>query len=250
MAEERNKPLQVDEMTGQLKKDSDMLAMMERLQNGRIENQVNRDSNLEDVPGQIKTTSDQKYTLPKRVNQIYDDSNESNLKASATSTIVSKGENDQKVNRIEINILEGNLNFVPSEESIKLHAGDTVSLQGFGPYLSRKYYVKSVERSIGPDGYSHSATVMCPAFNDKLKGTTTSSGDETAPETQAPSATSEQASNNQGQTTHTVKKGDCLWSIAREYYGAGTEWQKIYDANSGQIADPNLIYDGQVLVIP
>lgn len=244
MADERNRPLQVDDSTGLLQKDMSMLKVMENLKNGAIEHQVNRDTNLEDIPHEEKQKE-----APKRASQVYDDSNESNLQATATTTLVSKGETDQKVNRIEINILEGNLNYIPSTESIKLHPGDTVSIQGLGPYLSRKYYVKSVERTIGPNGYSHSANVMCPAFNDKLKGTTTT-GDETAPETQKPNAVSEQASNNQGQTTYTVKKGDCLWSIAREQYGAGTEWEKIYDANSGQIADPNLIYEGQVLVLP
>lgn len=31
--------------------------------------------------------------------------------------------------------------------------------------------------------------------------------------------------------TYTVKKGDCLWNIARKFYGDGTKWKKIYNAN-------------------
>ena len=50
--------------------------------------------------------------------------------------------------------------------------------------------------------------------------------------------------------TYTVQKGDCLWKIAQQYYGKGSDLTKIYDANSDQISNPNLIYPGQVLYIP
>lgn len=50
--------------------------------------------------------------------------------------------------------------------------------------------------------------------------------------------------------THTVKRGDTLWDIARRYYGSGPLWPRIYDANRGKIKDPHWIYPGQVFVIP
>ena len=51
--------------------------------------------------------------------------------------------------------------------------------------------------------------------------------------------------------TYTVKKGDCLWNIAKKYYGDGSQYTKIYNANKGIIGgNPNLIYPGQVLTIP
>lgn len=50
--------------------------------------------------------------------------------------------------------------------------------------------------------------------------------------------------------THTVVRTDCLWKIALRYYGNGALWPRIYDANRGQIKNPNLIYPGQVFVIP
>lgn len=50
--------------------------------------------------------------------------------------------------------------------------------------------------------------------------------------------------------TYTVVKGDCLWNIAKKYYGTGAKWQAIYEANAGIIKNPNLIYVGQVLVMP
>ena len=50
--------------------------------------------------------------------------------------------------------------------------------------------------------------------------------------------------------TYTVKRGDCLWNIAKRFYGNGTQYTKIYNANRGKIKNPNLIYPGQVLTIP
>lgn len=49
---------------------------------------------------------------------------------------------------------------------------------------------------------------------------------------------------------YTVKKGDCLWNIAKKYYGSGAQYTKIYNANKGIIKNPSLIYAGQVLTIP
>lgn len=50
--------------------------------------------------------------------------------------------------------------------------------------------------------------------------------------------------------TYTVKKGDCLWKIAKKYYGNGNQYMKIYNANKDKIKKPRLIYPGQVFVIP
>lgn len=52
------------------------------------------------------------------------------------------------------------------------------------------------------------------------------------------------------QKTHTVRKGDTLWGISKKYYGNGSKWTKIYDANKDKIKNPNLIYPNQVFVIP
>lgn len=50
--------------------------------------------------------------------------------------------------------------------------------------------------------------------------------------------------------TYTVKSGDCLWNIAKKYYGNGSQYTKIVNANKSKIKNPNLIYPGWVLVIP
>lgn len=51
-------------------------------------------------------------------------------------------------------------------------------------------------------------------------------------------------------TTYKVVSGDCLWNIAKKYYGNGSKYTLIYNANKGKIKNPNLIYPGQVLTIP
>jgi len=52
--------------------------------------------------------------------------------------------------------------------------------------------------------------------------------------------------------THVVKKGECLWYIAgyEQIYDNPLKWPVIYKANKDRIRDPDLIYPGQVLVIP
>lgn len=52
------------------------------------------------------------------------------------------------------------------------------------------------------------------------------------------------------QRRYTVVKGDCLWKIAQRYYGKGILWPRIYDANRNLIKKPDLIYSGQIFVIP
>lgn len=54
--------------------------------------------------------------------------------------------------------------------------------------------------------------------------------------------------------TYTVKYGDCLWNIAKKYYGDGSKYKKIYEANKSVIdthhGGPNMIWPGDKLTIP
>jgi nucleoid-associated protein YgaU len=47
-----------------------------------------------------------------------------------------------------------------------------------------------------------------------------------------------------------IRRGDNLWTIARRVYGEGVKYTTIYEANSGQIRDPDRIYPGQVFALP
>jgi nucleoid-associated protein YgaU len=47
-----------------------------------------------------------------------------------------------------------------------------------------------------------------------------------------------------------VQPGNSLWRIARRTYGDGFQYTVIYEANKDQIANPDLIYPGQVFAVP
>ena len=53
-----------------------------------------------------------------------------------------------------------------------------------------------------------------------------------------------------GNDSYIVVKGDCLWNIAKKFYGKGSQYTLIYNANRDKIKNPNLIYPGQILIIP
>ena len=62
--------------------------------------------------------------------------------------------------------------------------------------------------------------------------------------------------------SYTVKKGDCLWNIAKKFYGSGSKWKTIYNANKSKIestakkygksssSNGHWIYPGTKLTIP
>ena len=61
------------------------------------------------------------------------------------------------------------------------------------------------------------------------------------------------SSSNTQQKTHKVVKGDSLWAIAQKYYGKGSLYPKIKNANSSKypkLKKSNVIYVGWVLTIP
>ncbi len=50
--------------------------------------------------------------------------------------------------------------------------------------------------------------------------------------------------------TKRVATGHTLWALSKTYYGDPTHYPVIYDANRAQIRNPNVIYPGQVFVVP
>jgi nucleoid-associated protein YgaU len=60
----------------------------------------------------------------------------------------------------------------------------------------------------------------------------------------------ENASHDEGET-YTVKGGDSLWKIAKNHYGDGNEYMKIFYANRDKMESPDsTIHPGDVLSLP
>ncbi len=53
-----------------------------------------------------------------------------------------------------------------------------------------------------------------------------------------------------GGQTYTVKQGDSLSKISKQFYGNAHEYMRIFYANRDQISDPDKIQVGQQLIIP
>jgi nucleoid-associated protein YgaU len=49
---------------------------------------------------------------------------------------------------------------------------------------------------------------------------------------------------------HTVQSGESLSKIAKHYYGDASKYMHIFNANTDQLKDPNLIHPNQELTIP
>jgi nucleoid-associated protein YgaU len=53
-----------------------------------------------------------------------------------------------------------------------------------------------------------------------------------------------------GAQTYTVKSGDTLGSISKQFYGNSKGYRRIFDANQSQIQNENFLKIGQELTIP
>lgn len=53
-----------------------------------------------------------------------------------------------------------------------------------------------------------------------------------------------------GTRTYTVKPGDTLSKIAKDFYGNANDYNRIFEANRDKLQNPDKIQPGQQLVIP
>jgi nucleoid-associated protein YgaU len=58
------------------------------------------------------------------------------------------------------------------------------------------------------------------------------------------------AAKGPAEETYTVKAGDTLSKIAKQFLGDANAYRAIFDANRDQLSDPDTIKPGQVLKIP
>ena len=74
--------------------------------------------------------------------------------------------------------------------------------------------------------------------------------DITVDQSRAVAAAAGSGSAGQGGQTYTVKSGDNLSKISKQFYGDPNEYMRIFYANRDKLHDPDRIQVGQQLVIP
>lgn len=63
-------------------------------------------------------------------------------------------------------------------------------------------------------------------------------------------ASAQAAAQPAAQGEHLVVRGNTLWDLAQAFYGNPFEWRRIWEANRDRVQNPDLIYPGQILLIP
>ncbi len=97
------------------------------------------------------------------------------------------------------------------------------------------------------NGFDLTISVSLKQYVERITETLDIASDGTATvENKREESTSAPSAENQ---SYTVKSGDTLWALAKYYYGDGSKYSLIASANK-DITNPNLIYPGQVIVIP
>lgn len=102
------------------------------------------------------------------------------------------------------------------------------------------------------DGFDLMVKIKLKQYRDYGTKTVNIKIDDSKPKaTVSPTRAAETSPAPVASQTYTVVRGDCLWNIAKRFYGNGAKYTVIYNANKGVIGgNPNLIYPGQVLTIP
>ncbi|HEX6545931.1 MAG TPA: LysM peptidoglycan-binding domain-containing protein [Bryobacteraceae bacterium] len=74
--------------------------------------------------------------------------------------------------------------------------------------------------------------------------------DSSLPNAQAQAQAAAAGAGASGTRTYTVKPGDTLSKISKEFYGDASRYQKIFEANRDKLENPDKIRAGQELTIP
>ena len=124
-----------------------------------------------------------------------------------------------------------------------LNLADQEQLQFHNLHLQdNKLYIKGIAPSLEAR----------TRFGDQLR-LVNPNGDDVVAEIEIQESQAQAASVGGGSSpavTYTVKSGDTLSKISKEYYGTPDEHMRIFYANRDKLRDPDRIQVGQELVIP
>lgn len=136
---------------------------------------------------------------------------------------------NRKIETMDVSIV-ANVNMVASQ---------CIEISGLGN-ADGKYYIDKIKHNVG-SGYKMQLTLH---------------------KVQTPIKITSPAASAAGGTAYTVVSGDTLWGISRKFYGTGTKYNVIYDANAELIestakahgkkssSNGHWIWPGEVLTIP
>jgi nucleoid-associated protein YgaU len=126
-----------------------------------------------------------------------------------------------------------------------IQTAKSFGMQGAAEERDGKLYFKGTVQSQDQANKIWDAIKTVPSWQKEVVADIKSTG---AGATQKESTTP--TTQKQTQTTYTVKSGDTLSKIAKEFLGDADAYMEIFNANRDQLTDPNLIKPGQVLKIP
>lgn len=128
--------------------------------------------------------------------------------------------------------------------NVRTGAGASYSLSSIGalPYYTKVGVCDSVKTSGG-------ATWYYIKYNGKY-GYANSKYIKKSTEVSKSSSRDTKSSKSSSGRKYTTKSGDSLWSIAKKFYGDGSQYMKIYEANRNVITNPVVVWAGVVITIP
>lgn len=122
--------------------------------------------------------------------------------------------------------------------------GDKLFMRGEAPSQDAKNRVWDQIKLVDP---TYSDLIADITVNQSAASNAQPQATDAQPKTQTAGAS---ASGGQSSRTYTVKPGDSLSKISKEFYGDANQYEKIFEANRDRLSDPNKIRAGQELVIP
>jgi nucleoid-associated protein YgaU len=144
---------------------------------------------------------------------------------------------DKEVKEVEYN-LEGSVSVAFPNPHLRARKG--INLWGLGTNYSGLYRVETVVNTINcRSGYDQNVEVKRNAFIAKSP----------QPKQGSSSRDDKNKVSNPGKNQeYIVKSGDNLWTIAKKFYGKGSEYPRIAKVNG--ITNPSSLKPGQKLIIP
>ena len=89
-----------------------------------------------------------------------------------------------------------------------------------------------------------------PTTDDITTDTSDKESTTEKPEKKVVKKTSDGREVYEGEQVYIVKKGDCLWNIAKQLLGNGARYRELFTRNNGIVKQARVIFVGQEIIVP